>query len=57
MIDSEVRRIVEECHAEADRLLAEHRPKLESLARALLEHESLDEQEVRAAAGLSAREA
>ncbi|MBK7830707.1 ATP-dependent zinc metalloprotease FtsH [Nannocystis sp.] len=55
LIDSEVRRIVEECHAEADRLLAEHRPKLESLARALLEHESLDEQEVRAAAGLGAR--
>ena len=52
LIDAEVRRIVEECHREADRLLAEHRAKLESLARALLERESLDEHEVRPAAGL-----
>ncbi len=52
LIDAEVRRIVEECHADADRLLAEHRPQLESLARSLLEHESLDAQAVRAAAGM-----
>ena len=53
LIDAEVRRIVEECHREADRLLAEHRANLDSLARTLLERESLDEHEVRAAAGLS----
>ena len=29
LIDAEVRRIVEECHGEADRLLAEHRDKLD----------------------------
>jgi DNA-binding IclR family transcriptional regulator len=51
-IDAEVRRIVEECHGEADRLLALHRAKLESLARALLERESLDAAEVHAAAGV-----
>src|SRR5439155_8574569 len=35
LIDAEVRRIVEECHRDADRLLAEHRDKLEVLAQAL----------------------
>jgi cell division protease FtsH len=53
LIDAEVRRIVEECHRDAARLLAEHRANLDSLARALLERESLDEHEVRAAAGLA----
>jgi cell division protease FtsH len=53
LIDAEVRRIVEECHRDADRLLAEHRANLVSLAGALLERESLDEQEVRGAAGLA----
>ena len=54
LIDAEVRRIVEECHRTAGRLLAEQRTKLDSLARALLDHESLEEHEVRAAAGLAA---
>src|SRR4029434_2575719 len=53
LIDAEVRRIVEECHRDAVRLLADHRPNLESLARALLERESLDEHEVRSAADLA----
>jgi len=53
LIDGEVRRIVEECHREADRLLAENRDKLEALARALLAAESLDEQEILAATGLT----
>src|SRR6185295_10370405 len=39
LIDAEVRRIVEECHREAERLLMENRGKLESLARALLKAE------------------
>jgi hypothetical protein len=47
VIDAEVRRIVEESHVEADRLLAEHRDKLDALARALLEAESLNEKEIR----------
>jgi cell division protease FtsH len=54
LIDGEVRRIVEECHSEANRLLAENRDKLEALARALLAGESLDEQEIRTATGLTA---
>ena len=49
LIDAEVRRIVEESHREADRLLAEHRDKLEALAQALLKAESLNEKEIREA--------
>ena len=53
LIDAEVRRIVEECHREADRLLAEHRDKLEALAQALLKAESLNEKEIRDVTGLT----
>jgi cell division protease FtsH len=52
LIDAEVRRIVEESHQEADRLLAAHRDKLEALARALLKAESLTGQEIREAIGM-----
>jgi len=52
-IDSEVRRIVEECHGEAERLLALHRGALDGLARALLEAESLDQSEIREVTGLA----
>jgi cell division protease FtsH len=54
VIDAEVRRIVEECHREADRLLADHRQQLEALARALLKAESLDEKEIRDVTGMPA---
>jgi cell division protease FtsH len=54
LIDAEVRRIVEESHGEADRLLAEHRDKLEGLADALLKAESLNAKEIWEAAGLTA---
>ena len=53
LIDAEVRRIVEESHREADRLLAEHRDKLEALAQALLKSESLNEKEIREVTGLT----
>ena len=53
LIDAEVRRIVEESHVEADRLLAEHRDKLDALAKALLEAESLNEKEIRELVGLN----
>jgi cell division protease FtsH len=53
LIDAEVRRIVEECHRDADRVLAEHRDKLEGLAQALLKAESLDEKEIRSITGLT----
>ena len=53
LIDAEVRRIVEESHREADRLLAAHRDKLEALAQALLNAESLNEKEIREVTGLT----
>jgi cell division protease FtsH len=52
LIDAEVRRIVEECQAEATRLLAQHRDKLVALANALLRAESLDEAEILAVVDL-----
>jgi cell division protease FtsH len=52
-IDSEVRRIIRESHEEARRLLAEHRGELDALAQALLERETLDEQEILAVTGLA----
>lgn len=51
--DDEVRRIVDECYAEAVRLLREHRDKLESITGAVLAKETLDEAEVYAAAGIA----
>jgi cell division protease FtsH len=53
MIDQEVHRIVESAHAEATETITEHRENLDSLVAALLEHETLDEAEAYAAAGLS----
>nr|WP_234377634.1 ATP-dependent zinc metalloprotease FtsH [Streptomyces sp. CB02120-2] len=52
VVDHEMRRTVDECHAEALRLLREHRPKLDALARALLASETLDEPAAYAAAGI-----
>jgi cell division protease FtsH len=46
LVDGETRRIVEECYAEACRTLEEHRPQLDDLAAALLEHETLEEADV-----------
>ena len=51
-VDAEVRRIIQECHAEATRLLMEHRVQLDALAKALLERETLDEQEIQEVTGL-----
>jgi cell division protease FtsH len=52
LVDKEVRRIVDESHGEVVALLEENRDKLDSLAKALLEHETLDEDDVYAAAGV-----
>jgi cell division protease FtsH len=51
-IDAEVLRIIGECHDEARRLLAKHRTQLDALARALLERETLDENEILEVTGL-----
>src|SRR5512132_1063041 len=53
LVDAEVRRIVEESHKEVVALLEENRDKLDSLAGALLEHETLDEEDAYAAAGVA----
>jgi cell division protease FtsH len=53
LIDEEARRIVEEAHEEVVALLQENRDKLDSLAQALLERETLDENEAYAAAGVT----
>jgi cell division protease FtsH len=53
LVDEEVRRIVDESHREVVALLEKNRDKLDSLAAALLEHETLDEDDAYAAAGVS----
>ena len=52
-VDEEVRRITDECYAEARRLLREHRDKLDAIVARLLEHENLDEPEIYAAADIA----
>jgi cell division protease FtsH len=46
LIDAEVRRMLDESYAEATRLLGQRRSELDALAKALLEHETLEEQEI-----------
>jgi len=53
-IDEEVRRIIDDAHREARRLLDRHRDALDALARALLERETLGEDEILAVTGLPA---
>jgi cell division protease FtsH len=57
LLDDEVRRIVAEAHSRVVELLAENRARLDGLAHALLEHETLDEQDAYAAAGVERAEA
>jgi cell division protease FtsH len=52
LIDAEVMRIISESHEEARRLLREHRHQLDALAKALIERETLDEQEILEVTGL-----
>jgi cell division protease FtsH len=51
-VDAETQRIIDECYARAKTMLAEHRGNLESLAEALLAHESLADEEIIRAAGI-----
>ena len=53
LVDEEVRRIVAEAHDEVVTLLTENRARLDALASALLEHETLDEDDAYAAAGVT----
>ena len=45
-VDAEIRRIIDEQYAKATRLLEENRPKVDRMARALLEWETIDEDQV-----------
>ncbi len=56
LIDAEVRRIVDAAHDEVLALLEENRDKLDALANALLEHETLDQADAYAAAGITPAE-
>jgi cell division protease FtsH len=51
-IDEEIRRITDECYAEARRLLRENREKLDRIVEQLLARETLEEADVYAAAGI-----
>jgi cell division protease FtsH len=53
LVDKEVRRIVEESERDVIALLTEHREQLDSLANALLEHETLDQDQAYEIAGVS----
>ena len=52
LVDDEVRRIVDGCYEDAVRILGENRERLEALARALLERETLDEADAYRVAGI-----
>ena len=52
VIDAEVRKIAEDAHRDVKSLLEANRGRLDSLAAALLEHETLDEEDAYAAAGV-----
>jgi cell division protease FtsH len=52
-VDDEVKRVVEEAHDEAIRLLSENRGRLDGIAEALLREETLDQPQAYAAAGLA----
>jgi len=54
LVDGEARRIIDECYADALRILGTHRDNLEDLAQRLLAEETLGEQEAYDAAGLAA---
>jgi cell division protease FtsH len=52
LIDDEVRRITQECLADAEKLLNDHRSQLDALAKALLKNDSLDEPQILEVTGL-----
>jgi cell division protease FtsH len=52
LVDDEVRRIVAQAHEDVVALIRDHREQLDGLADALLEHETLDQSDAYAAAGI-----
>ena len=53
LVDQEARRIIEDCYADAMRVLRENRNKLDALAQALLIRETLDEADAYRIAGVT----
>lgn len=51
-VDEEVRRLIDDCYVNARRLLRDNRHRLDGIAEQLLTHETLDESDAYAAAGL-----
>ena len=54
-IDTEIKKIVESCLAESQRILGEQSDKLKLLAETLLVKENLDDDEIRTLLGMAAR--
>jgi cell division protease FtsH len=52
LVDEEVRHLIETAHEDVTRLMTAHRDKLDALAAALLAHETLEQDEAYAAAGI-----
>lgn len=52
LVDAEVQRIIHQCHDEAKGLLQAHRAALDGLVKALLQKETLSEEEILQATGL-----
>jgi len=55
LVDEEVRRLIEDAHEQVTQLMSANREKLDALANALLERETLEQDEAYAAAGIEAR--
>jgi len=52
IVDQEVKRLVDGSHERVTRVLTDHRERLDALVAALLEHETVDQDQAYAAAGL-----
>jgi cell division protease FtsH len=55
-IDAEVKKLVDEAYARAEKLIGENRNKLETLATALLEKESMDGRDIEELLGLEKKQ-
>jgi cell division protease FtsH len=55
VVDEQVRELIDTAHADVTALIVAHRDQLETLARALLKDETLDESDAYAAAGMPSR--
>ena len=52
LVDEEVRHLIEAAHEEVTQLMSANREKLDALAQALLDHETLEQDDAYAAAGI-----